>query len=143
MAIPTCVEFLLVSLAVVEVLLLVIGVGWLYARSSLPQINGSVELAGLDGPVEIVRDADGVPHIFATTDHDAIFALGYVHAQDRLWQMEMNRRIGAGRLSEILGEQALPTDKFLRTLEPTGRQKLHGCHWSRIHKGSPKPMWRV
>ncbi len=49
----------------------------------------------------------GIPHIFATTDHDAMFGLGYVHAQDRLWQMEMNRRIGAGRLSEILGDATL------------------------------------
>ncbi len=109
-------RILVVSLVVVVVLLVVIGAGWIFARSSLPKIDGSVEIASLDGPVEIVRDADGVPHIFAETDRDAIFALGYVHAQDRLWQMEMNRRIGAGRLSEILGEQALPTDKFLRTL---------------------------
>jgi penicillin G amidase len=109
-------RILIASLTVVVLMLVVIGAGWLYARSSLPQTTGSVEIAGLDGPVEIVRDADGVPHIFATTDPDAIFALGYVHAQDRLWQMEMNRRIGAGRLSEVLGEQALPADKFLRTL---------------------------
>jgi penicillin amidase len=57
-----------------------------------------------------------VPHIFATTDHDAIFALGYVHAQDRLWQLEMNRRIGNGRLAEVLGEPALAIDKYQRTM---------------------------
>jgi penicillin amidase len=122
-------RILVASLAVVVVLLVIIGVGWLYVRSSLPQISGRIEIAGLDGPVEIVRDADGVPHIFATTDHDAIFALGYVHAQDRLWQMEMNRRIGAGRLSEILGEQALPTDKFLRTL---GAYRATEASWSSL-----------
>jgi penicillin amidase len=70
----------------------------------------------LDGQVEIVRDRWGVPHIFATNDRDAFLALGYVHAQDRLWQMEMNRRIGAGRLSEILGDATLDIDKFQRTL---------------------------
>jgi penicillin amidase len=63
-----------------------------------------------------VRDQWGIPHIFAATDHDAFLALGYVHAQDRLWQMEMNRRIGAGRLSELLGEATLDIDKFQRTL---------------------------
>ncbi|MFN3335543.1 MAG: penicillin acylase family protein, partial [Caldilinea sp.] len=77
------------------------------------------------------------PHIFATTDHDAFYGLGYAHAQDRLWQMEMNRRIGAGRLSEILGETTLSIDKFQRTMgyyraaqadlaiiEPRSRQAL-------------------
>ena len=73
-------------------------------------------MAGLTEAVEIVRDADGVPHIFAETDADAFFGLGYVHAQDRMWQMEMSRRIGAGRLSEVMGERTLETDKFLRTL---------------------------
>ncbi len=73
-------------------------------------------MAGLNGAVEIVRDSHGIPYISAPTDHDAYFALGYVHAQDRLWQMEMQRRIGAGRLSEVLGETPVKTDQFLRTL---------------------------
>ncbi len=98
------------------ILVFVLAGGWLYLRSSLPKTSGAVSLAGLDGQVEIVRDADGVPHIFASTDNDAFFALGYVHAQDRLWQMEFQRRTGAGRLSEILGEATLDVDKFLRTL---------------------------
>ncbi len=99
-------------------LLILVGLfaGLFYLRGSLPRTKGTVQVAGLDGPVEITRDADGVPHIFATTDHDAIFALGYVHAQDRMWQMEFQRRVGAGRLSEILGESTLNADKFLRTL---------------------------
>src|SRR3954467_4481033 len=94
-------------LVVVLVLVVVVAGGWLYARTSLPQATGTIKLAGLQGPVEIVRDASGVPHIFAQTDDDAIFALGYVHAQDRMWQMELSRRIGAGRLSEVLGPATL------------------------------------
>ena len=90
--------------------------GWLWLRRSLPQVNGKVTVAGLSGAVEIVRDRNGIPYIYGKTDHDAFFALGYVHAQDRLWQMEMQRRIGAGRLSEVLGDATIETDQFLRTL---------------------------
>ena len=97
-------------------LLIVTGSVWIYLRTSLPKTVGAVSLDSLNGQVEIVRDDDGVPHIFASTDHDAFIALGYVHAQDRMWQMEMQRRIGSGRLSEVLGETTLETDKFLRTL---------------------------
>src|SRR3954449_3890120 len=66
-------------------------------RQSLPRTEGEIAVAGLSRPVEILRDAYGIPHIFAATLDDAHFALGYVHAQDRLWQMEMNRRVAAGR----------------------------------------------
>jgi len=90
------------------------GYGWL--RQSLPRTEGEIRLKGLRAPVEILRDAWAIPHIFAASVDDAMFALGYAHAQDRLWQMEMNRRIGAGRLAEILGPAALDTDRFLRTL---------------------------
>lgn len=90
--------------------------GYLYLRRTLPQTSGVVKVSGVDGAIDIVRDQDGVPHIFATTDHDAYFGLGYVHAQDRMWQLEMNRRIGSGRLSEILGDATLSIDKFQRTM---------------------------
>ncbi len=90
--------------------------GYFWLRGSLPQTNGAVTVQGISAPVEIVRDGDGVPHIFAATDADAFYALGYVHAQDRMWQMEMNRRIGSGRLSEILGDATLTIDKFQRTM---------------------------
>ena len=103
-------------LVILLILVLVLAFGFFYVRRSLPKTEGAHTLTGLNGQVEVVRDADGVPHIFAATDHDAFFALGYVHAQDRMWQMEMQRRIGAGRLSEILGDATLDTDKFLRTL---------------------------
>lgn len=110
-------RWLLGTIIVLLILLILIPLGgWLYLRTSLPKTTGDVTLAGLDGRVEIVRDAAGVPHIFASTDADAYFALGYVHAQDRMWQMEFQRRIGQGRLSEVLGDATLGTDKFMRTL---------------------------
>lgn len=87
-----------------------------YSGASQPQLSGTLQLSGLKAPVDVVRDAQGVPHIFAASGDDAYFALGFVHAQDRLWQMEMNRRIAAGRVAEILGQSALDTDRFLRTL---------------------------
>ncbi len=89
---------------------------YVYLRQSLPQTHGDIRLAGLRAPVEILRDRYGIPHIFAGTLEDASFALGFVHAQDRLWQMEMNRRIASGRLAEIVGPGALDSDRFLRTL---------------------------
>jgi penicillin amidase len=90
--------------------------GWLYLRTSLPQVRGELRLAGPHHEIQIVRDRYAVPHIYAQSAHDAYFALGVVHAQDRLWQMELQRRIGAGRLSELFGPEALGTDRFMRTL---------------------------
>ena len=95
---------------------LVAAAGYTWLRQSLPQLDGTLALSGLKAPVEIVRDRYGVPHIYAGSVEDAYFGLGFVHAQDRLWQMEMNRRIGSGRLSEVLGAATLDADKFLRTL---------------------------
>jgi penicillin amidase len=87
------------------------------ARSSLPDLNGDVKVArSLAAPVEVIRDRHAVPHIRAASRNDVAFGLGYAHAQDRLWQMEVNRRIAAGRLAEIFGPAALNTDRFLRTL---------------------------
>jgi penicillin amidase len=106
----------IVIIAVLALILLVPLAGWLFLRRSLPQVDGTLRLSGLQGPVEIVRDLHGIPYIYASTDHDAFFGLGYAHAQDRLWQMEMQRRIGAGRLAEIFGEDTLETDQFLRTV---------------------------
>lgn len=87
-----------------------------WAWSTLPNDSGEVVLPGLDGEVEIFRAENGVPHIFAGSANDAYLALGYVHAQDRLWQMEFTRRLGAGRLAEVIGESGLGPDRFLRTL---------------------------
>jgi len=92
------------------------GGGFLWLRGSLPQTDGTIALAGPRGPIEIARDRHGVPTIRAGSEHDAFFALGFVHAQDRLWQMDFLRRLGAGRLSEVLGEPTLRSDKLMRTL---------------------------
>lgn len=92
------------------------GVGFIYLRSSLPRVKGDVQVTGVSGPIEIVRDADAVAHIYASSQADAVFGLGFVHAQDRLWQMEFQRRVGSGRLSEVIGTATLGTDRFIRTL---------------------------
>jgi penicillin amidase len=92
------------------------GSAYLWLRSSLPVTSGTLTLPGLTAEVTIVRDAAGVPHITAANERDAAFALGFVHAQDRLFQMDMMRRLGAGRLSEVLGRSTLATDKLMRTL---------------------------
>jgi penicillin amidase len=92
-----------------------LGTLWL-TRRSFPQYSGVVQLQGLDGSVEVIRDANGVPHIYADSAHDLFQAQGYIHAQDRFFQMEFWRRIGQGRLSELFGEATLNQDKFIRTL---------------------------
>src|SRR5919199_5701875 len=85
-------------------------------RRSLPKLEGVVELPGLERPVEVLRDRFGVPQIFAEGEWDLFFAQGYVHAQDRFFQMELQRRAGHGRLSELLGKSALELDRFSRTI---------------------------
>ena len=96
---------------------MVLGGGlYLYLLSSLPQLDGAVAVRGLKGEVRIERDADGVPLISAANDEDAAFGLGFVHAQDRLFQMELQRRYAAGRLAEVFGAEALPTDRQMRVL---------------------------
>lgn len=88
--------------------------GWL--QTSLPQTEGEIKVAGLTSNVSISRDQNGVPHIRGKKLEDIFMGLGFAHAQDRLWQMEVNRRLGAGRMAELFGESALPIDKFFRTL---------------------------
>ncbi len=107
------VQTLLVSAAL---LCLMAGGAYFWARGSLPVVDGSIELAGISAPVRITRDRHAVPHIYADSVVDVMFGLGFVHAQDRLWQLEVNRRIGSGRLSEVMGIATVATDRFLRTL---------------------------
>jgi penicillin amidase len=97
-------------------LLLAGGGGFLWLRTSLPQTDGELSLPGRQAPVEILRDSHGVPTIHAGNEQDAYFALGFVHAQDRLFQMDFTRRLAAGRLSEVLGERTIDTDRLMRVL---------------------------
>lgn len=102
------------------------GFGVYMFRHPFPQVRGTLAVAGLQAPVEVIRDRWGVPHLSAGNEHDLFFAQGFVHAQDRLWQMEFNRRIAAGRLSEIFGETTLKTDRFLRTV---GLRRAAEAEW--------------
>jgi penicillin amidase len=108
---------ILYGLGALLALIVVIGAGgYLWLRTSLPQTAGTVAVPGLGGEVTIVRDRDGVVTIRADSEADAFHALGFAHAQDRLFQMEMMRRIGAGRLAEIAGADGLDVDKLMRIL---------------------------
>lgn len=96
---------------------LLVGAGLvLYLLQAQPQRHGSLAVPGLQATVQLGRDAADVTHIRAQSDHDAWLALGWVHAQERAWQLEFNRRLLRGELAEILGESALDTDKLMRTL---------------------------
>ena len=88
----------------------------LLCKSRLPSLDGNLKISGLDSNIKISRDKWGIPHILAQGQSDLFFAQGFVHAQDRLWQMEFNRRLVAGRLSEILGKPTVSLDRWLRTL---------------------------
>ena len=100
------------------------------APKSFPQIDGEIPLEGLNAPVDIYRDDMGIPHIYASSQHDLFFAQGYVHAQDRFWQMDFWRHIGSGSLSEMFGSSQLETDMFLRTLgwRQTAEQEYEELH---------------
>lgn len=104
------------ALAAAVLLLLAAGGGYLWLRTSLPQTEGTLDLPGLAAPVELRRDAHGLVRIRAENEADAYFALGFAHAQDRLFQMDIMRRLGAGRLSEVFGARAIEADRTMRTL---------------------------
>ncbi len=107
------------GLAVVGLILLLAltaGALTLYVRSALPPVNGTVAVAGLVAPVQLWRDSLGIPTLQARDERDLFFAQGYVHAQERLWQMELLRRTVDGRLAELFGSELIGTDRFLRTL---------------------------
>lgn len=108
----------LVGLVMFVVVLLAVATvgGYLYLSRSLPVTSGTVKLAGLQNSVEVVRDADAVAHIYASNELDMYRGLGFVHAQERLWQMEMQRRVASGTLAEIFGPSAISSDRLLRTI---------------------------
>src|SRR5262245_7094079 len=90
------------------------------SKAALSRIDGAVVVPGLRGQVQVIRDRWGIPHIYADSADDLFFAQGYVAAQDRLWQMEIWRRTGEGRLAEILGPQAVGRDRLARLLKYRG-----------------------
>ncbi|MEL7340135.1 MAG: penicillin acylase family protein, partial [Bacteroidota bacterium] len=112
-------------------LLLLGGFGaWYYLQSDRPDYEGQYTLAGLEDEVEVLFDQYAVPHIYASGERDAYFALGYVHASERLFQMEMISRAASGRLAEVIGPDLIPTDILFRTigLEDIAQQSVEAYH---------------
>ncbi|MGW0906856.1 penicillin acylase family protein [Streptomyces sp. NPDC002853] len=109
-------------LVIVLVLAIVAGIGygayWSVStvRASFPQTKGTIKLDGLAGPVDVKRDGNGIPQIYAESDADLFMAQGFVQAQDRFWEMDVRRHMTSGRLSEMFGKGQVKTDEFLRTL---------------------------
>jgi penicillin amidase len=85
-------------------------------RKSFPEISGTIAIPALQHPVDVYRDEYGVPRIVAANEHDLMIAAGFVHAQDRLWQMDIVRRAGEGRLSELFGDVTVPFDRMFRII---------------------------
>ena len=120
--------FGLLGLIGIAVLVAAVTLFWFQRTVSLsqPQVSGAITVAGIRDPVEILRDVHGIPHIYAQSEPDLFFAMGYAMAQDRLWQMEFYRRVGTGRLAEILGKEALEADRHFRTLAAAGKSHPTG-----------------
>lgn len=121
-----------IGLSILVLLLAVVAFGVYTVRNSLPQVEGVLEVEGLVSEVEVLRDELGVPHIYASNRHDLFFAQGYTHAQDRFYQMDFWRHLGAGRLAELFGSSQVETDMFLRSL---GWEAIAEEEWASI--GSP------
>ena len=119
-------------IAILVAALLIAAAAFVYwrLRAPLPDTSGTLKVEGLHGRVEILRDVDAVPHIRAGSEADALYALGYVHAQERLWQMEFQRRLAQGRLAELLGPTALKTDRFMRTV---GIARAASLSWPKLN----------
>ncbi len=99
---------------------LLLTAGWFWLRSSVQDLGGSARLPGLDSAVTVLVDKYAIPHVYAGSEGDLFRTQGWLHASERLWQMEILRRTAQGRLSELFGEQALDVDRFLRTLDLWG-----------------------
>ena len=115
--------FVRAVIAIAIVVLLVVGAGLAALYATLPAADGEAKLAGLESRVRVVRDGHGIPHIEAKRRNDAFKALGFVHAQDRLWQMHVLRMVAQGRLSEMFGSPTIDTDIFLKTMDLTSAAK--------------------
>ena len=118
-------------LAVVCLMLLAVAGGWLYLRASLPALDGTRTAPGLQGTVSVARDQHGVPVISGESRLDVAYATGFVHAQERYFQMDLLRRVAAGELSELFGPRALPTDQAHRL--------QHQAHHGQQHPPRPFP----
>ncbi|HKT41287.1 MAG TPA: penicillin acylase family protein [Rhodanobacteraceae bacterium] len=103
-----------IALALIVIVVIVLAIGWRLLAGSRPQANGNITLKGLSAPVSIVRDADGIPTITAQSRRDLAYALGYVHGQERFFQMDLQRRVAAGELAALVGPKALPVDESHR-----------------------------
>lgn len=110
------------KITLVVLVLLILGI-WVYIESHQPKLRGTVKLTELAKSVDVYYDAYGIPHIYANDARDAYHAFGYVHAADRLFQMELMRRVGSGRLSEIFGPEMKKTDAFFRTIGTNRKAK--------------------
>ncbi len=116
------------ALLVIILLILVAGVILIrnISHRAVPDYNADVELSGLTGTVEVFRDQYGVPHVYAENELDLYRVTGYLQAQDRLWQMDLLRRVTTGRLSEIFGEDMIGADQLFRSLRMTEKsEKLY------------------
>lgn len=114
---------------VLAVLLVVTALGIWSVRRPWPEVAGTLKAPGLIAQVRILRDSWGIPHIYADNDHDLFFAQGYVHAQDRLWQMEYSRRMASGTLSVAFGKATLTTDMYFRMI---GTRRLAEESWEQM-----------
>jgi penicillin amidase len=131
------------GLLVIVVIALLAGAGGAYyfmsylpktvAPRSFPQTDGTLQMGELNAQVDVYRDQAGIAHIYAATPHDLFFAQGYVHAQERFWQMDAWRHIGSGTLSEMFGEGQVETDAFLRTL---GWEQTAEAEWEGLGRDS-------
>jgi penicillin G amidase len=108
--------FKIVCFAILAIVLLIFAASWLFMRWQSPKLNGEIIVSGLQSETQVYYDVYGIPHIMAGSASDAYFALGYVHAQDRLFQMDLLRRVGGGRLSEFFGSKVVDVDKLFHTL---------------------------
>jgi penicillin G amidase len=117
---------ILFSLLAIIIVVVIVGLVVLNGikKGAIPQYKGDLKIAGLTSEVTVYRDERGMPHIYATNEHDLYFSVGYVMAQERLWFMDLIRRVTTGRLSEVMGEKLVETDKFLRCLEMTAKSKM-------------------
>ncbi len=108
------------AVAVLVAAFFAVWAGYFLLRNTETPVSGRIAVPGLSASATITRDREGVPHITGATPEDVHFALGFTHAQDRLWQMELQRRAVAGRLSEVFGNRTLPSDIFMRTMDLYG-----------------------